>query len=44
MDEPRDYPTKWSLIVNDKNHITYVESKVDTNELIFRTDTDSQTL
>ena len=41
MDGPRDYHTKWSKSDKDKYHL-YVESKK-MNELIYKTQTDSQT-
>ena len=47
MDEPRDYHTKWHKSeTNTKCYHLYVESKkkIDTNELIYKTGADSQTL
>ena len=41
MNGPRNYHTKWSQTKKDK-HQLYVESKNDTNELICKTETDSQ--
>ena len=44
MDGPRDYHTKWSKSEKDKYHITYMcNLKNDTNELIYKVETDSQT-
>ena len=48
MDGPRDCHTKWSLSDKDKyiiRHHLYVESKKqrDTNELVYKTEIDSQT-
>ena len=45
MDGPRDYHIKWSKIkTNIIWHHLYVESKKnDTDELIYKTETDSQT-
>ena len=42
---PRDYHTKWSKSGKDKYHmITHMWNlKNDTNELIYKTETDSQT-
>ena len=42
MDTTRDYHTKWSKSEKDK-YITYMwNRKDDTNELIYKTETDSQ--
>ena len=45
MDGPRDYHTKGSKTEKDKYHdITYIGIlKNDTNEFIYKTETDSQT-
>jgi len=45
MDEPRGYHTKWSKSDKDKYHMyhLYMESKSDTNELIYGIEIDSQT-
>ena len=46
MDGPRDYHTKWSKSDKDKYHMTSLISgilKHDTNELIDKTEIDSQT-
>ena len=44
MDEPRDYHTKWSKSEKDKDDITHLWNlKNNTNELIYKTETDSQT-
>ena len=47
MDGPRDYRTKWSKSDRERQisyDITYMWNlKNDTNELIYQTDTDSQT-
>ena len=46
MDGPRDYHTKWSKSEKDKYHKTSFICgilKNDTNELIFKTEIDSQT-
>ena len=44
MDVPRDYHTKWSNSEKDKYNITYLRNlKISTNELIYKTETDSQT-
>ena len=47
MDGPRDYHTKWSKSDREKqitHDITYMQNlKNDTNELIYKTETDSQT-
>ena len=46
MDGPRDYHTKWSKLDRERQiyDITYMWSlKYDTNELIYKTETDSQT-
>ena len=46
MDAPKDYHTKWSKSDKDNYHITSFISgilKNDTNELIYKTEIDSQT-
>ena len=47
MDEPRDYHTKWSKSERERQipyDITYMWNlKYDTKELIYKTETDSQT-
>ena len=45
-DGPRDYHTKWSKSDKDKYDITYMWNlkKNGTNELIYKTETDPQTL
>ena len=46
MDEPRDYHTMWSKPDKDKHHVILLIFgiwKKDTNELIDKTETDSQT-
>ena len=47
MDAPRDYHTKWSKSDRERQipyDITYMWNlKYDTNELIYKTETDSQT-
>ena len=45
MDGPRDYHTKWNQTEKDKcRMIPHMENlKYDTNELICKTETDSQT-
>ena len=45
MDGPRDYHTKWSKSKKDKYHILLIweSKKNDTNELIYKTEIDSQT-
>ena len=46
MDGPLDYHTKWSKSEKDKNHMISLNMwnlKYDTNELIYETETDSQT-
>ena len=47
MDGPRDYHAKWSKLDRERQKsydITYMWNlKNDTNELIYKTDTDSQT-
>ena len=47
MDGPRDYHTKSSKTEKDKYHmislICGIKKKSDTNELIYKTETDSQT-
>ena len=47
MDGSRDYHTKWSKSDRERQvsyNIIYVESKKnDTNELVYKTETDSQT-
>ena len=46
MDEPRDYHTMWSKPDKDKHHVILLICgiwKKDTNELIDKTETDSQT-
>ena len=47
MDRPRDYHTKWSKSdreIQISHDITYMSNlKYDTNELIYKTETDSQT-
>ena len=47
MDEPRDYHTKWSKSDKDKyhmiSHMQNLKKIYDTNELIYKTETDSQT-
>ena len=46
MDGPRDYHTKWSKSDRERQiyDITYMWNlKYDTNELIYQTETDSQT-
>ena len=47
MDGPRDYHTKWSTSERERQipyDITYMWNlKYDTNELIYKTETDSQT-
>ena len=47
MDKTRDYPTKWSKSERERQiscDITHMWNlKYDTNELIFKTETDSQT-
>ena len=47
MDGPRDYHTKWSKSDREREisyDITYMcNLKYDTNELIYKTETDSQT-
>ena len=47
MDGPRDYHTKWSKSERERHvpyDITYLWNlKYDTNELIYETETDSQT-
>ena len=42
-DGPRDYHTKWSKSEKDKHHIISLmwNLKYDTNELIYKTETDS---
>ena len=43
MDGPRVYHTKWSMSEKDKYYITYMWNlKSSTNELIYKTETDSQ--
>ena len=43
MDKPRDYHTKWIKSHKDKYGITYMcNLKYDTNELIYKTFTDSE--
>ena len=45
MDESKYYHTKWSKLDKDKYHITYIQNlKNGTNEIIYKTETDSQTL
>ena len=49
MDGPRDYQTKWTKSNRERQisyDITYIENlkKSVTNELIYKTETDSQTL
>ena len=45
IDRPTDYHTKWSKIKKGKYYHLYVESKKNyTNEFIYKTETDSQTL
>ena len=49
MDGPRDYQTKWTKSNGERQisyDITYIENlkKSVTNELIYKTETDSQTL
>ena len=44
MDEPRYYCTKWNKSEKDKYDITYMWNlECDTNELIYKIETDSQT-
>ena len=45
MDRPRDYYSKKEIIIVYKNDITYMWDlkKNDTNEFIYKTETDSQT-
>ena len=45
MDGPRDYHTKWSKSDKDKYMISLIPGiwKNDTSELIYKTETDSQT-
>ena len=47
MDGPRDYHTKWSKSDRERKvsyDITYMWNlKTDTNDLIYKTETDSQT-
>ena len=47
MDGPRDYHTKWSKSERERQRpydITYMWNlKYDTNELIYKTETDSET-
>ena len=46
MDGPRDYHTKWSQTEKDKYYmisLMCVILKNDTNQLIYKTETDSQT-
>ena len=45
MDGSRDYHTKWSSQTNRniKYYHSYVDFKNDTNELIYKTERDSQT-
>ena len=46
MNEPRRYHTKWSKLDSERQiwYLLHVESKKsDTNELIYRTETDLQT-
>ena len=45
MDAPRDCPTKQSVSEKNRYHMTSLIclSKYDTNELIYKTETDSQT-
>ena len=47
MDGPRDYHTKWGKLERERQipyDITYMWNlKYDTNELIYKTETDSQT-
>ena len=46
MDEPRDYHINWSKSEKEKYHmisLLYGILKSDTNELIYKTETDSQT-
>ena len=41
LDRPRDYHTRWSQIVNDKYHMISLTCGSDTNELIYKTEIDS---
>ena len=46
MDGPRDYCTKWSQTEKDTYHMVSLICRLlknDTNELIYKTETDSQT-
>ena len=46
MDGPRYYLTKWSKSEKDKYHISLIcgsKKQNDTDELIYKTETDSQT-
>ena len=46
MDGPRDYPTKWSMSDRERQILYDITSmwnlKYDTNELIYKTETDPQ--
>ena len=44
MDRPKNYYTKWSKTEKDKYHMIFdITLKSDTNELIHKTEIDSQT-